>query len=279
MVSFPNCKINLGLKILRKRPDGYHDLSTIFYPLPLHDVLEILHAPENSFTAYGIPIPSNGNANPTPIPGAANGNLCEQAWLLLKADFPALPNVQLHLYKNIPIGAGLGGGSADGAFTLLALNKQFHLGLDTPALIDYAAQLGSDCPFFILNIPSLGGGRGEQLEPIPLDLSAYRFILVNPGIHISTAQAFGLCTPRETGMPLRDIIRQPMATWSGSLVNDFEEPVFRLHPRLREIKETLYAHGAVYASLTGSGSSFYGIFERAGTPASLPLSWNYRTLP
>jgi 4-diphosphocytidyl-2-C-methyl-D-erythritol kinase len=266
MVSFPNCKINLGLRVLRKRPDGYHDLSTVFYPLPLRDALEILHAPGPSFTAYGLPIPGTGN-------------LCEKAWQLLKTDFPALPDIQIHLYKNIPIGAGLGGGSADGAFTLLALNKQFHLGLDTARLLNYAGQLGSDCPFFILNIPCLGGGRGEELEPISLDLGDYSFVLVNPGIHISTAQAFALCTPHEAGMPLRDIVRQPVDTWAQHLRNDFEEPIFQLHPPLREIKSILYTHGASYASLTGSGSSFYGIFEKRKTPAALPLSWNYRILP
>jgi len=265
MVSFPNCKINLGLRILRKRSDGYHDLSTVFYPLPLKDVLETLHASNPGFTAYGIPIPGRDN-------------ICEKAVDLLKADFPTLPDIQIHLYKNIPIGAGLGGGSADGAFTLLALNRQFHLGLDTPRLLDYAAKLGSDCPFFILNTPCLGGGRGEKLEPVVLHLSAYRFVLVNPGIHISTAQAFSLCTPREEGPSLRDIVQAPVSTWPGHLHNDFEEPVFRLHPELRSIKETLYAHGAVYASLTGSGSSIYGIFEKAQTPTTLPLSWNYRIL-
>lgn len=265
MVSFPNCKINLGLRILRKRADGYHDLSTVFYPLPLKDVLEIIHSPASAFTSYG-----------TPIPGT--GNICEKAFQLLKADFPILPYVHIHLYKNIPIGAGLGGGSADGAFTLLALNRQFHLGLDTARLLDYAAKLGSDCPFFILNTPSLGGGRGEQLEPIALDLNAYRFVLVDPGVHISTAKAFSLCTPREDGASLRDIVRSPVQTWAQHLHNDFEEPIFQLHPELRSIKETLYAQGAIYASLTGSGSSFYGLFEKDKTPSFLPLSWNYRIL-
>jgi 4-diphosphocytidyl-2-C-methyl-D-erythritol kinase len=267
MVIFPNCKINLGLKILRKRADGYHDLSTVFYPLPLKDILEIIHSPSPAFTAYGLSIPGNGKKNS-----------CEQAWQLLKADFPALPDIHIHLYKNIPIGAGLGGGSADGAFTLLALNRQFHLGLDTARLLDYAAKLGSDCPFFILNTPCLGGGRGEKLEPLALDLGAYRFVLVNPGIHISTAEAFSLCTPRDDGSSLQDIVQAPVSTWVQNLHNDFEEPIFRLHPELRGIKETLYALGAVYASLTGSGSSFYGLFEKAHTPTTLPLSWNYRIL-
>ncbi|HEY4335773.1 MAG TPA: 4-(cytidine 5'-diphospho)-2-C-methyl-D-erythritol kinase [Puia sp.] len=265
MVFFPNCKINLGLKILRKRPDGYHDLSTVFYPLPLKDVLEFIPASEPAFTSYGLPIPGSGN-------------ICEKAWKLLKADFPTLPNLHIHLFKNIPIGAGLGGGSADGAFTLLALNKQFHLGLDPAQLIDYASRLGSDCPFFILNTPCLGSGRGEKLQPIDLDLSGYRWVLVNPEIHISTAQAFAGCTPRDNGTPLGDIIRQSVSSWKEQLDNDFEGPMFRLHPQLRGIKEALYAGGAVYASMTGSGSSFYGLFEKDKTPASLPLPWNYRIL-
>jgi 4-diphosphocytidyl-2-C-methyl-D-erythritol kinase len=265
MVTFPNCKINLGLNILRKRGDGYHDLATVFYPLPLKDVLEIVRAPANRFMGYGLPIPGGDN-------------LCEKAWQLLKADFPDLPPVQIHLYKNIPIGAGLGGGSADGTFTLMSLNKQFNLGLDMPALMGYASRLGSDCPFFVLNTPCLGGGRGEQLEPIDLDLSDYRFVLVDPGIHIRTAEAFALCTPGERRVAPGDIVRQPVSAWAGALENDFEEPVFRLHPEIRLIKETLYAQGAVYASMTGSGSSFYGIFEKGALPGSLPLSWNYRIL-
>jgi 4-diphosphocytidyl-2-C-methyl-D-erythritol kinase len=293
MISFPNCKINLGLKVLRKRADGYHDLSTVFYPIPLKDVLEVIQSPAPAFTAYGLPIPGGGDSGDIgdgsgsgDIGGGRKLNICEQAWQLLKADFADLPNVHIHLYKQIPIGAGLGGGSADGAFTLLALNRQFQLGLDTPALLDYAAKLGSDCPFFILNTPCLGGGRGERLEPIPLDLSAYGIALVDPGIHISTARAFAVCTPRETGSSLRetgsslrDIIQAPVSSWVDDLHNDFEEPLFQLHPSLRRIKEILYAQGAVYASLTGSGSSFYGLFPKEDTPASLPLSENYRILP
>jgi 4-diphosphocytidyl-2-C-methyl-D-erythritol kinase len=266
MVVFPNCKINLGLKILRKRADGYHDLSTVFYPLPVKDALEIIHTPNSAFSSYGLPIPGTGN-------------LCENAYQLLKNDFPTLPNVHIHLYKNIPIGAGLGGGSADGAFTLLALNKQFHLNLDTTHLVHYAAQLGSDCPFFILNKPCLGSGRGEQLEPMPLDLSAYSFALIDPGVHINTAQAFSLCNPGEEKIPLKDIISQPIRTWKEHLHNDFETPLFHLHPQLRTVKDTLYTHGALYASLTGSGSSFYGIFEKHQAPTTLPLSYNYRILP
>lgn len=270
MLFFPNSKINLGLKILRRRPDGYHDLETIFYPLPLKDALECIRKTgEPDFTAYGIP-----------IPGDPANNLCLKAWHLLRKDFPDLPAVHLHLYKNIPIGAGLGGGSADGAWTLRALDTQFHLGCTTEQLLHYAAQLGSDCPFFILNTPCIGSGRGEQLQPIQLDLSNYTFVLVDPGIHISTAQAFSRCTPAENPTPLTTIITQPIETWRKTLHNDFEPPVFQLYPELETIKTTLYANGALYASLTGSGSGFFGIFPKDQAPASPDFQnpWIYRIL-
>ena len=266
MVIFPNCKINLGLKILRRRNDGYHDLETVFYPLALKDVLELQRDTALNFTAYGLP-----------IPGDQNGNLCIKAWQLLKKDFPDLPFVHIHLYKHIPIGAGLGGGSSDGASTLLLLNKQFSLGLDTPRLLSYAAELGSDCPFFILNTPSLGGGRGEKLEPAAIDLSGYYFVLIDPRLHISTAQAFSLCTPSTAGPSITEIIQQPVNTWKEQLMNDFEAPVFQVHPRLRDIKELLYTHGAVYAALSGSGSSLFGIFEKGKTPI-LPESPEYHVI-
>lgn len=283
MLFFPNCKINLGLRILRRRADGYHDLETIFYPLPLRDALECIrpeasatpaspdHDPGTSqFTSYGLP-----------IPGDADHNLCLKAWRLLKKDFPDLPPVHIHLLKNIPIGAGLGGGSADGAWTLKALDKQFQLRLSEEQLLHYAAQLGSDCPFFIFNTPCLAGGRGERLTPVALDLSAYSMALVDPGIHISTAKAFSLCTPAENPTPLTSIIGQPVPQWRDQLVNDFEQPVVQLHPELTAIKPTLYAHGALYASLTGSGSSFFGIFPKDQAPdhPDFHFSHNYRILP
>lgn len=286
MLFFPNCKINLGLRILRRRPDGYHDLETIFYPLPLKDALESIRlSPESAaageqpsaqdqpsahepgmprFTSYGIP-----------IPGDPDSNLCLKAWRLLKKDFPDLPPVHIHLFKAIPIGAGLGGGSADGAWTLRGLNVQFHLGLSQDQLLYYAARLGSDCPFFILNTPCLGSGRGERLQHITLDLGRYTFVLVDPGIHISTAQAFSLCTPAENPVPLTTILAQPIETWPGDLHNDFESPVFQLHPELQTIKDTLYTHGALYASITGSGSSFFGIFPKDQVPATLPFQNRY----
>jgi 4-diphosphocytidyl-2-C-methyl-D-erythritol kinase len=255
MVVFPNCKINLGLTILRKREDGYHDLETVFYPLPLKDALEIVRSDRVCLTTTGLS-----------IPGEAAGNLCWKAYDLLKRDFPQLAPVDIHLHKHIPTGAGLGGGSADGAQMLLLLNKSFHLQLDTEKLLYYAAQLGSDCPFFILNTPCLGRGRGERLEPVALDLSGYSFVIVHPGVHISTAEAFASCVPGEGGKSVKEIIGQPIGTWAQELINDFEEPVFRRHPFLRSVKDELYARGAIYAAMSGSGSSLFGIFEKDSVP-------------
>jgi len=259
MVSFPNCKINLGLKILRRREDGFHDLETVYYPLPVRDVLEIVRGDELHFSPSGRPIPRD-----------PSGNLCISAFHLLKKDFPELPFIHIYLHKHIPIGGGFGGGSSDGAFMLRLLDHQFQLGLTPAQLSDYAAQLGSDCPFFLLNQPCLGKGRGEQLEPLTLDLSHYSFLIVNPGIHISTAQAFSLCTPKESGPSLKDLISRPISNWTAELTNDFEDPVFREYPALRPIKEQLYKRGALYASLTGSGSGLFGIFEKGRAD---PAGW------
>lgn len=261
MLFFPNAKINLGLKILRRREDGYHDLETAFYPLPLKDVLEIVRTTgKTSFTAYG-----------NPIPGDSATNLCLKAWELLRNEFPTLPPIHIHLYKNIPIGAGLGGGSSDGAWTLLALNRQFQLGLTDGQLLDYALRLGSDCPFFILNKPCLGTGRGQILQPLSLDLSSYSIVLVHPRIHISTAKAFSLCTPGENKAPLPTILSGPVSDWRERLTNDFEVPIFRLYPVLRDIKQRLYDLGAVYASMTGSGSAIFGLFRKGRTPVENPF--------
>jgi 4-diphosphocytidyl-2-C-methyl-D-erythritol kinase len=256
MLSFPNCKINLGLRVLRRREDGYHELETVFYPLPVKDALETIRSEELAFIPTGLA-----------IPGDPSTNLCMKAWQLLKKDFPQLPPVHIHLHKHIPMGAGLGGGSADGAFALVQLDKQFRLGLSIERLMMYAAQLGSDCPFFILNTACLGRGRGEELRPIDLDLSSYSLALVNPGVHIGTAWAFSQITPSEKGRSILEIIQSPVSVWKGHLINDFEAPVLRSYPELRKIKEILYDAGAIYASMTGSGSSFFGIFEKEIPPS------------
>lgn len=256
MISFPNAKINLGLNIIQKRADGFHDLETIFYPVPgLRDALEIVHGNATggtlNFTYSGLE-----------IAGDTTNNLCSKAYHLLKKDFPELPSIQMHLHKTIPMGAGLGGGSADGAFTLTMVNQQFGLGLNEQQLISYALMLGSDCPFFIRNQPSYATGRGENMQPVSLDLSMYRFVLINPGIHVSTAWAFSQLQPGKPKKSCLAIIQQAVTNWKNQLVNDFEIPVMQAHPEIQTIREELYQQGAVYASMTGSGSTVYGIFEK-----------------
>jgi 4-diphosphocytidyl-2-C-methyl-D-erythritol kinase len=265
VVVFPNCKINLGLHIVRKRSDNFHDLETIFFPLPFHDIVEIIHSDKAGIiTTVSGPVPVMNHED----------NLCVKAYRLLQKAFPELPGVQLHLHKAIPTGAGLGGGSADAAFTLRLLNKKFNLGLSAPQLINYALRLGSDCPFFILNKPAFAQGRGEILEPIDLDLSLFNFVIVNPHIHINTAVAFRGIKPSRPRKSVRDIVQQPVTSWASELVNDFENTVFPQYEEIRKIKEKLYELGAVYASMTGTGSTVYGVFNQT-LPAITSFPANY----
>jgi 4-diphosphocytidyl-2-C-methyl-D-erythritol kinase len=262
VIVFPNSKINLGLHIIRKRSDGFHDLETVFYPLPFTDILEIIESRDTddiSFTASGMP-----------VAGDRENNLCIKAYHLLKKDHPDLPSILMHLHKTIPMGAGLGGGSADGAYALKLLNDKFQLGLSNDQLINYALQLGSDCPFFIIGKPCFATGRGEILEPIAIDFSQYSIVLVNPGIHVNTGHAFSQVIPAVNGKSIKTILEQPIATWKDELKNDFEEVVARQHPEVSQIKNELYANGAVYASMSGSGSTVYGIFEKGRE-----LKWNF----
>jgi 4-diphosphocytidyl-2-C-methyl-D-erythritol kinase len=263
MVVFPNAKINLGLTILNKRDDGYHNLVTFFYPILIKDVLEIIVSDKFEFTTSGISIDA-----------VTDENICIQAYQLLKKDFSQLPAVKMYLHKTIPLGAGLGGGSADGAFTLKLLNQKFELGLTNGQLINYSLQLGSDCPFFILNKPSFATGRGEVLEEINLDLSNYKIIIINPRIHIPTGWAFTQITPSMLSKNKKEIIQQPLDTWKEELMNDFEKPVFKKYPEIKSIKEELYHQGAIYASMSGSGSSVFGIFKKE-TIINYPLPGNY----
>lgn len=256
MVAFPNCKINLGLNILQKRNDGFHDLETVFYPIALKDVLEII--PAKNTTTSSIQFTTSGLV----VDGNNADNICFKAYELLKADFPTLPPIEMHLHKAIPMGAGLGGGSADGAFTLKLLNEQFKLNLSIEQLIDYALKLGSDCPFFIINQPCFATSRGEKMTPIALDLSAYTFVIVNPGIHVNTGWAFKQITPQQPKKSIQAIIAQPIETWKDELMNDFELPVATAYPTIHEIKQQLYRNGAVYASMSGSGSTVFGIFKK-----------------
>lgn len=258
MIIFPNCKINLGLNILHKRSDGFHDLETVFYPLPFYDVLEVIHTHHFKTQADDLYFTSSG----IHIEGSNENNLCIKAYHLLKKDFPRLEGAHMHLYKSIPAGAGLGGGSADASFTLKLLNKVFDLKLAEKQLMDYAILLGSDCPFFIINKPSFATGKGEVIEPVNIDLRRYKFILVNPGIHIHTANAFAQITPALPARSIKQIIQQPVTAWKNELKNDFEVPVSRQYPEIKKIKDDLYASGAVYASMSGSGSTLYGIFEK-----------------
>lgn len=260
MLVFPNCKINLGLHITGKRDDGFHNLETVFYPVPLKDALELIpntnNNPEVEFTGTGLA-----------VDGKTEDNLCIKAWHLLKKYFPQLPPVKIHLHKAIPMGAGLGGGSADASFMLKLLNERFHLNLSTSQLIDYSLQLGSDCPFFIINKPCFATGRGELLEEIAVDLSAYKIVLINPGIHINTGWAFsklsdGFKPSDSLKKSIKETIQQPIETWKAELQNDFEAPVFTAHPEIKTIKDSLYRQGAIYAAMTGSGSTLFGIFNK-----------------
>jgi 4-diphosphocytidyl-2-C-methyl-D-erythritol kinase len=255
MIVFPNCKINLGLHILKKRVDGFHDLETVFYPVALQEGLEII---QNTSSIEDLQFTTSG----LKIEAPDDQNICFKAYQLLKKDFPELPSVKMHLHKVIPSGAGLGGGSSDGAFTLLVLNKKFSLGLDEEQLIQYALKLGSDCPFFIRNKACFATGRGEKMEEVTLDLSNYKIVLINPGIHISTAKAFSGIKPSSHRTSIQQTIQQPIGQWKENLKNDFEDVVFAEYPEIKTIKEDMYRQGAIYASMSGSGSTMYGLFEK-----------------
>jgi 4-diphosphocytidyl-2-C-methyl-D-erythritol kinase len=258
VIVFPNCKINLGLHIAGKRSDGYHNLETVFFPVKWHDVLEIIRTDRTDqkiFSASGIIATEN-----------ENDNICLKAYDALKNDFSdRIPSVEFYLHKTIPAGAGLGGGSADAAFTLKLLNQQFKLELSSEQLINYAKALGSDCPFFIINKPCFAMGRGEMLEPVNLNLSAYKFLLINPQIHINTKDTFEKLIPAVSAKSIKEIIQQPVTAWKEELKNDFEKPVVEKYPEIEAIKKKLYESGAVYASMSGSGSTVYGIFNKEET--------------
>jgi len=251
MVSFPPCKINLGLNILSKRPDGYHNLETCFYPVPWTDVLEVIPASSFAFTQSGHI-----------VPGKTEDNLCIKAYALLQS-VHNLPPVKIHLHKILPMGAGLGGGSADAAHTLRLLNTIFYLGQSPTQLSDYASKLGSDCAFFIQDKPMLGIGRGDMLSAASVSLKGKFLVLVKPDIHVSTAGAYAGVTPRQTDVPLRELLtRYALPEWRFRITNDFEDSVFVKYPSLLAVKEKLYTLGALYASMSGSGAALYGIFDK-----------------
>ena len=264
MITHPICKINLGLNVVERRPDGYHNLKTVFYPVPICDALEVFEMDRQFPSSVDCDLKVTNIA----IDGDEQCNLVVRAYQLLKHDFPTLPRIHAHLYKGIPTQAGMGGGSSDCGFMITLLNRMFRLELSDEQMIDYAARLGADCAFFILNRPCYAEGIGEKLEPIALDLSGWYLAVVRPDIPVSTKEAFSLITPQHPAENCRDIVMQPVETWRDRLTNDFERSVFALHPEIAAIKEKLYDLGAVYAAMSGSGSSLFGLFRQ---PVSLDM--------
>ncbi|PWU03215.1 MAG: 4-(cytidine 5'-diphospho)-2-C-methyl-D-erythritol kinase [Bacteroidetes bacterium] len=264
MILFPHCKINLGLRVIGKRPDGFHDIETVFYPFPLRDIIEVIKKPQS--IPHSLHSEIEAYYTGLDIPGESEENICIRAYTLLKKDFPNIGPIELHLHKIIPIGAGLGGGSSDGAFMLRILNEIFNLQIPKQELLKYAAQLGSDCPFFIYDQPCFATGRGEVLEPISFDLTSYSMLLVNPNIHVNTAQAFSSLKSFGNGKSILSVLKNKVELWKNDLTNDFESSVFEKYPAIQNIKQKLYDSGAIYASMTGSGSSVYGIFPKNQVP-------------
>ena len=257
MITFPIAKINLGLNVVERRPDGYHNLETVFYPVNIKDALELTMMN----TKFPSPVDCDIKVSNLNVEGDEQRNLVVRAYQLLKCDFPQMPRVHAHLYKVIPTQAGMGGGSSDCAYTIRLLNEMFTLGLTEQRMIDYAAQLGADCAFFILSRPSYAEGIGERLVPVSLDLSSYYIGVVRPDIPVSTREAFSLIKPVKPAKCCRDVVLQPIETWRDELSNDFEQRVFALHPAIEAIKQRLYNLGAVYAAMSGSGSAVFGIFQ------------------
>ena len=285
MIEFPNAKINIGLNVVAKREDGYHDIETVFYPVLLQDALEIklmrpldpaqlrkrieaglLVQPDDAFLPFRLlpkkedfpccSLEMTGNE----FPFKAADNLVVKAYLLLQQDFD-LPSIDIKLYKHIPSGAGLGGGSSDCAFMIKLLNRRFNLRMRESMMERYAARLGSDCAFFISNTPSIATGRGEILNPIGLSLKGYTILLVKPDVAVSTAEAYAGVTPHKPEISLADAVMRPVSEWKDCVFNDFEPSVFKKYPLLADIKQKLYDFGAGYAAMTGSGSTVYGIFS------------------
>ncbi len=251
MICFPNAKINLGLNIVSKRPDGYHNLETVFYPVNIQDALEIVPAANEKgiFKQSGICIDGNPDEN-----------LVIKAYLLFKKKYD-VPEIDIYLRKNIPFGAGLGGGSADAAFILKLLNKFTEFHLQDDELESFASQIGADCPFFIRNKPVFATGIGNIFNPVELSLKGYFITLIKPDIHVSTKEAYSMVTPKQPELSLTEIIKNPVETWKDTMVNDFEKSVFAQYPKIKNLKEKLYEQGAIYASMSGSGSSVFGIFK------------------
>jgi 4-diphosphocytidyl-2-C-methyl-D-erythritol kinase len=255
MIVFPHAKINLGLSVISKRADGFHNLETVFYPIFLRDALEIIPSDEYSFFQTGLE-----------ITGKREDNLVLKAIRLLKKHYQHIKAQEIHLHKVIPLGSGLGGGSSDGAETIHLMNRLYDLKMTPGQLSEYASEIGSDCPFFMQPSPCFATGRGEILKPLSLDLSNYSLLLIHPQIRIETSWAFSKIKPGIPKYDLKQNILKPVRDWIDNVSNDFEIPVFEAHPQLRVIKDRLYKEGAIYASMTGSGSTLYGIFNKSAVP-------------
>ena len=255
MITFPNAKINLGLNIVEKRVDGYHNLETVFYPIPLEDALEIHPNDRGEVTLQtsGITIDSN-----------IEDNLVVKAYRQLQVEYQ-LPGIDIYLHKHIPSGAGLGGGSADAAYMLKLLNRRFELGITDYILEDYAAKLGADCAFFVRNQPTFAEGIGNLFSPIDISLIGYQLLLIKPSTFVSTREAFALIKPHKPNYSLSEVIKMPISEWKQYMVNDFEESVFAQYPEIGKIKDRIYEMGAIYASMSGSGSSVFGLFAPEAT--------------
>jgi len=249
MLAFANAKINLGLNITEKRPDGYHNIETVFYPVKLYDVVEVTDAPETSCLIRGID-----------VPGDTGDNICVKALKALQKDFD-FPMQQITLLKNIPVGAGLGGGSSDAAHLVKLLNSKFNLGLSVAQMQDYVRPLGADCAFFIENDPAYAFGKGDEFSSIAIDLSKYFLVLVKPPVHVSTADAYAGIKPIIPSRSVKDLIHLPVKEWRSGLENDFETSVFSKYPEIGQVKSKLYQSGALFSLMSGSGSSVFAIFD------------------
>lgn len=257
MVLFPNAKINLGLHVTERREDGFHNIETVFLPVPLKDVLEMVKAEDQqfAFTLSGIEIPADGVEN-----------LCIKAWKTLEKEYD-LPPVKIHLHKNIPTGAGLGGGSSDGAFMIRLINSYFSLKLTVEQMEDYARRIGSDCAFFIRNRPVFATGKGDRFLAVEMDLSKKFLVIVKPPFGVSTSEAYAGIRPSKAALDIRDANRLPITDWRNKIVNDFEIMVFKKHPEIAEIKARLYDLGAIFSLMSGSGSAVYALFDRQIDPS------------
>lgn len=253
MITFPHAKINIGLQVTERRPDGYHNLDTVFYPIPVNDALEVI---VHEGADYDCRLHLSG----VEIEGDTDNNLVVRAYRLLAADY-ALPPVDVYLHKHIPTGAGLGGGSADASFMLRMLNEMFALGISTEQLEAYATKLGADCPFFITSTPVYATGIGNEFHPIALDLGGLYLVVVKPDVFVSTKEAYSMVKPEKPAVTLDEKIARPIAEWRDTISNDFEKGIFALHPELEGIKSKLYELGALYAAMSGSGSALFGLFE------------------